>query len=297
MSQSNAARKAPTNVNAKGAGPDLHLIPNVNREISTHGILKQQPASDEIGVILEEVACLGYSTFQSGLSKAEIAELNLALETSYEKQKAELKAEASIDLDATNDADVVRCSIAYDPAFLKLATNPTLMAVCKRLFGESFILIQQNGLINRPSNKHYQAKWHRDLAYQHWTSSEPMAIACLIALDEFTVETGGTHVLPATHHLRDFPTDDYVRRHEMPCLIQPGTFLIMDAMLYHRAGRNTSAGLRRAVNHVIGRPFMGQVIDLPKLLGPEHAKDPFLSRYLGYRWAPAPDVTTWRRMR
>jgi ectoine hydroxylase-related dioxygenase (phytanoyl-CoA dioxygenase family) len=82
-----------------------------------------------------------------------------------------------------------------------------------------------------------------------------------------------------------------------PVVAPAGTFLVLDAMLFHRAGRNRSSGERRAVNHLIGRPFMAQQFDLPRMVDARHGEDPFLNRYLGFRWSPCASVADWRRLR
>ena len=66
---------------------------------------------------------------------------------------------------------------------------------------------------------------------------------------------------------------------------------------FHRAGENSSEAPRRGVNHLIGLPFLAQQIDIPRALGGRYADDPFLGRYLGYKWAPAASVDDWRRAR
>jgi hypothetical protein len=49
------------------------------------------------------------------------------------------------------------------------------------------------------------------------------------------------------------------------------------------------------VNHVIGLPILSQQIDIPRSLGGKWSDDPFLSKYLGYRWNPKPSVLEWRQ--
>jgi ectoine hydroxylase-related dioxygenase (phytanoyl-CoA dioxygenase family) len=221
--------------------------------------------------------------------------LRRRLDQVYERQLSELGGEEA--LARCSDLDVARAPLAYDPAFVGIAANPNMLAVVRQMLGPSFILMQQNGLLTRPATDNYQARWHRDLAYQHWTSTEPLAINALLALDDFTVESGATFVLPASHHRAEFPSDEYVRSHERPVTAPPGTFLVLDAMLFHRANRNVSSKPRRAVNHVIGRPFLGQQFDFAGMLGERYANDPVLADYLGYRWRPQPDVASWRAQR
>ncbi|MDQ3935584.1 MAG: phytanoyl-CoA dioxygenase family protein [Actinomycetota bacterium] len=262
--------------------------------VSSYGVVTARESADVIELRVEELQRVGYTLLPSGLEPARVEEFGTLLDAVYARQAAERD---SASLDDSADANVARCLLAYDERFLELATNPALLGLCERVFGESFVLLQQNGVINRPARGHYQQRWHRDLPFQHWVASAPMAIAALFCVDAFEVSTGGTHALPGSHRHEEFPSDAFVSRHERPIEAPPGTFIVMDSMMFHRAGDNASEAARRAVNHLVGRPFLAQQIDLPSALGGAHANDPFLSRYLGYRWAPAASVEAWRRAR
>ena len=272
----------------------------MNREsiISTYGVLDRIAARDEIDEIAAELRVNGYAVLPSGLSPETIDQLKMCLDRVYEEQVREIGGQDQ--LRKINDADIARCVLAYEPEFLKLAACAPLMELARRILGQEFVLMMQNGIINHPERENYQAKWHRDLNYQHWTSTQPLAINALFCLDKFTNENGATHVLPGTHHVREFPTDRFVRTFEKQIEAPAGSFLILDAMLYHRAGINTSRSVRRAVNHVIGLPFMAQQIDIPEIMkrrGMVRPQDPAMQKYLGFRWAPAADVTEWRGKR
>jgi hypothetical protein len=264
-------------------------------EVQTHGVARRNAGASQLDRNAEELEQLGFTLVESGYSEAILEQLRNGIETIYARQVDEIGGEEY--LHRCNDANVARCPLIYDEAFVDVASNENLMDVVRLALGDNFILMQQNGLLNRPSSSHYQVNWHRDLSYQHWTSSQPLAVNALLALDDFTFETGATHVLPASHLREDFPSDDYVRKFERAIEAQAGTFLVMDAMAYHRAGRNVSRRQRRGVNHLIGRPFMAQQFDLPLMLGERYKSDDFLYRYLGYRWSPQKDVTAWRKQR
>jgi len=243
---------------------------------------------------LEELTRVGYTVLDSGLDDDAIDELRSQLGSVYARQRAELEAAS---LDASDDADVARCLLAYDNCFFRLAANPALLDFCRHVFGDSFVLLQQNGVINRPSREHYQLRWHRDLPFQHWTASKPVAIAALFCVDEFAEATGGTYALPASHGYEEFPSDAFVRSHQQVMTAPAGSFVVMDAMMFHRAGKNSSDRVRHGINHLIGRPFLAQQIDLPRVLRGAHSEDPFLARYLGYTWNPAESVESWRAAR
>jgi ectoine hydroxylase-related dioxygenase (phytanoyl-CoA dioxygenase family) len=267
----------------------------MDQTVLTHGVNRVVDTTGEASMHVEELRLQGYTLVDSGLDERALDGLRNALEAVYRQQCDELGGEAA--LRRCNDADVARAPLVYDSRFVDVAANPNLLEVVSQVLGENFVLTQQNGLLNRPSAQHYQARWHRDLSYQHWVSSEPLAINALLALDEFSLSTGATYVLPASHLRPEFPSDAYVRRHQKVLEAPAGTFLVLDAMLFHRAGVNVSERPRRAVNHLIGRPFLAQQFDFPGMLQGRHAEDPLLARYLGYRWRPVSNVAEWRRQR
>jgi len=190
--------------------------------------------------------------------------------------------------------------LAYDVEFLPVASAPPLIELARRVLGPEFILMMQNGIINRPHIGNQQAKWHRDLNYQHWTSSQPLAINALLCVDPFSRSNGATYVLPGTHLISEFPTTAFAEKHAVQVEAPAGAFIVLDAMLFHKGGFNQTTEARRAVNHVIGLPFMAQQIDIPSACakrGVEMPADPQLRKYLGERWSPAADVFEWRRRR
>lgn len=266
----------------------------LDQDVSSYGVLETRPPGDDVDVKVEELIRIGYTLLDGGLPAARIDEMRARLEAVYARQAAELQAAS---LDASDDADVARCLLAYDDCFFELATNEALLRFSRRVFGESFVLLQQNGVINRPSRDHYQLRWHRDLPFQHWVASRPVAFAALFCLDEFNATTGGTYALPGSHRHEGFPSDAFVRAHQEVMTAPAGTFIVMDAMMFHRAGRNGSQNVRRGINHLIGLPFLAQQIDLPRMLNGAHADDPFLARYLGYKWNPAGTIEDWRHGR
>lgn len=266
--------------------------------LGIYGITERFPHGDEIDEAVAELRINGYTVIQSGFSPDFIASLQDGLERAYVKQVAEIGSETI--LHAMRDTDIARCILSYEPDYIRVATANPLMELARRYLGPSIILMMQNGILNRPEREHYQSKWHRDLNYQHWTSSKPLAINALLCLDDFTLENGATFVLPGTQHVDAFPTDAFAHKHQRQITASAGSFVVLDAMVYHRAGINRSLNIRRAVNHVIGLPFMAQQVGIPSAMsrnGIDVPSDPFIRSYLGYKWSPAVDAIDWRRRR
>jgi hypothetical protein len=266
----------------------------LDEHVLSYGISETRVTQDDIDRHGEEIEYLGFTVVESKMDALELTEVAESVDRYYEQQIAETR-DASVVME--KDADILRCPLAYDDVFLRIATLKPLMDLCERMLGPHFVLLQQNAIINRPTAKEFQSRWHRDLPYQHFVVSRRLALNALLCVDEFTMETGGTFVLPGTHMFEKFPSSQFVQKHERVVSAPAGSMLVMDAMLFHRAGYNMSKRNRRAVNHLIGRPLFVQQIDLPRLLDGRHSDDPFLHRFLGYQWNPASSVAAWRKQR
>jgi len=260
--------------------------------LKTHAVREahQNQTADDGHV--EEIRNLGYTLVESGLSDDELQLIREKIDRIYELQVAELGGEENLKL--INDANISRCLAGYDDYFVGLAAHPRIVSITTRLLGEYFILMSQNGIVNNPADEHYQVTWHRDLNYQHFVSSRPLAISALICIDRFSEETGGTYLLPASHKSEAFPSAEYVARHQQSISAPPGSILIFDSMVFHRSGNNTSGKLRRAVNHIYTLPLIRQQISLPRMLQGKFSDDPFLRKFLGYEAETGESVRQWR---
>jgi ectoine hydroxylase-related dioxygenase (phytanoyl-CoA dioxygenase family) len=263
-------------------------------KFDTYGVNDCLPKkSGEFEHLLDEIRVRGFSIRQGLLTVEEVTNLNRKLDEVYTTQCNEVGGEDI--LRTIKDLDIVRCPLAYDRDFLDLAVNPGITNVAREVLGSNVVLLMQNGVINRPDRVQFQTNWHRDLNYQHWVSSKPLAISAFVTLEEFSPETGGTVFLPSSHKFEDFPTQHLIDQSEVQPVAPAGSVLFFDAMTFHRTGINRSNRIRRGINHVIGMPILAQQIDIPAMLGSEEPSDPWLSGYLGYRWRAPGNIAVWRR--
>jgi ectoine hydroxylase-related dioxygenase (phytanoyl-CoA dioxygenase family) len=266
-----------------------------DRNFRFYGIKESNTAASEIDRHVEEISVSGFTVVPGVIDESELPEVHRRVDSVYEQQASEVGGAQN--LRAINDETIARCLLAYDDYFLKLATAPKIVALLERLLGDYYTLLQQNAIINLPDMVSYQTSWHRDLIYQHFIPSRPIAVSALICLDNFSKETGGTHVLPGTHKLEKFPSQAYVERHEVAVNAPAGSAIVFDSMLFHRGGVNSSKHPRRGLNHLYSLPFIKQQIDLPRILDGKYADDDFLRKFLGYESQAAEDVVQWRTKR
>ena len=233
---------------------------------AAYGIAHRDAPQDVAEEIAAQVRRLGYAKVGSGLDADALAALSDAFER-VRSGYVELWGEDR--LRAANEFHTVRALCTHGEAgFLDLAMRAPLHAVVSRLIDGTYVLTQQNGIINPPGEGYNQGSWHRDLPYQHFTSSTPLAINALFCLDDFTLENGSTFVIPASHKAGPFPSEEYRKSHALQVEAAAGEFILLDCMTFHSGGANRSDRGRRAVNHVFGIPHLQQQIDLPNAMDP-----------------------------
>ena len=260
----------------------------------SYGVVERGNARGAVAQWAERVRLAGYVVVPSGFSPTEIADVSTRLDRVMERQIEEFGADR---LATIGDALTARCPLAYDEAFVAVASHPGVLALARELLGEYIVLMQQNGVINPARQQHTQLSYHRDLPYQHFTSSRPLAVSALFCIDPFRAETGATTVIPGSHRMEAFPSEEVAASLDTSVTAEPGSFIVFDSMLFHRAGLNRSDRPRRAVNQVYSVPIIAQQISLVDALPPQYASDPALARLFGFEVSPARSVTAWRERR
>jgi hypothetical protein len=258
----------------------------------THGVTERHQPADAAGIALEELARDGFTLIRGALAPAAVAYAAERLDALYTAQVAEFGAENIVRI---RDTYIVRSMLAYDDFFLHdIACNPALLALIRRVLGANISLSSQVGILNPPDDRLYQLAWHRELQYQHLTTSRPLALQTLICIDRFSAESGGTFFLPGSHLHEAFPSDAYVASHEVQIAAEPGDAVVFNGLTYHRAGLNRSGRVRRAINNLYTLPMLQQQINLSRMMDGRYRDDPFLAGLLGYRWESADSVLAWR---
>jgi ectoine hydroxylase-related dioxygenase (phytanoyl-CoA dioxygenase family) len=265
--------------------------------LSVFGVKEFSAASSEVEQRVEEIGMIGYTIVPDALTESELETARRKVDEIYRRQTEEVGGEN--ELKKFNDAYTARALLAYDEFFLGVATNPKVLPIVEALLGDYYILMLQNGIINVPAvgGEQNAGSWHRDLNYQHFVSSRPLSVSALFCVDEFSSETGGTHVLPGSHKMEIFPSEATVLSNERTITAPAGSVIVFDSMLFHRGGLNRSANTRRALNHMYTLPLIRQQISFPRMLGGKFSEDAFLRRFLGYEAETADNVRDWREER
>lgn len=246
-----------------------------------YGVLGQTASGSDVDRAVEAIRILGYAVIKGGYDQAWIDRLSASFDRVHQRRFDEYGGADG--LRAIDEHNTIRAPLASEPQFLELASNACVLEICRKAIADYVILNQQNGVINPARTETYsQGAWHRDLPYQHFVTSRPLAISALFCLDPFTRANGATLVIPASHRMEDFPSDNFIADGAIPIEAPVGSFILFDGMLFHRGGDNTTDQPRRAINHVYTIPPIRQQIDLPSTLGDNFTADAGLRRLLGY---------------
>ena len=105
----------------------------------------------------------------------------------------------------------------------------------------------------------------------------------LIALDDFDVENGATHIVPYSHNWHDRSVDQSIDT--LQVTMRAGTMLMWEGGLWHAGGANTSQDRERLgffMSHNVAylRPQEIQLLSVPREVAAELPK--MLQRLLGY---------------
>jgi ectoine hydroxylase-related dioxygenase (phytanoyl-CoA dioxygenase family) len=231
---------------------------------SSYGVLKQLKVSNKLELAVEEVITRGYTIIDSNFTKKEISTVS----SSFDSAKKKYYKKYNINfLKKINEHNTIRLPIALDhKCFLKVLSNKNLHFVIKKIMNGAYILNQQNGIINPTKDTYNQALWHRDLPYQHFVSSRPLALNAIYCVDDFTLANGATFVLPSSHKFENLSSEKYIQNNAIQIEAKAGSYILLDCMLYHAGGTNRTSVDRRAINHVFTIPYFKQQINLPKNL-------------------------------
>jgi hypothetical protein len=259
--------------------PDPKSLPALNAD--SYGVTEQRAVVSDLDKASEQLVCLGYCVLDAGYPVSEVDAIRRLFDMTHEQYLRRYGEELLRELDEHN---TIRLPLALEPRFITLATNSRVLDLAARLIRNKFILNQQNGIINPPGETYNQGKWHRDLPYQHFTSTRPLAINALYCIDEFTAENGATYVLPGSHLQEAYPSDEFVMKEARQVTAPAGSFIILHGMLFHRGGANRTTLRRRAMNHVYTTAFIRQQVDMRSAFTDPAAQPAAVAELLGFKY-------------
>ena len=156
--------------------------------------------------------------------------------------------------------NAVRGLIAYDQSLAPYLTSSKVLGVVEAVFGSNVRASMTTALVTESGQE--RGGWHSDWPFgqmqaRHLPAPYPDVTAHLTTiwmLTPFTLEGGGTLLVPGSHRASNNPSDDNMGVDDMdsyPTEVQAtgsaGSVLIFDSRLWHSTAANDSGETRVAV--------------------------------------------------
>ena len=148
--------------------------------------------------------------------------------------------------------------------FLEYLKLPGFRAPLQRLLGHGCIVQGYNSSCVPPRAINYARTIHVDSP--RWVEGYITNVTAIMAVDPFTLETGGIEILPDSFRIPEQPTlEEFDARCERPQL-SAGDVLMFNSRCWHRSGINRGERWRHGVSATMCRAYMRQQFDFPRLL-------------------------------
>lgn len=264
-------------------------------KVNYYGVLEQHDINDDVVLqAAEEISNLGYSVIDSGYPINQVEEIARIFDIVHSRY---VDKYGRCFLKKIDEFNGVRLPLAFDPVFLDMALNPIITSLVKLLVRSEFYLNQQNAIINPPRKPYNQDAFHRDLPYQHFVSSRPLAINALFCVDNFTKLNGATTVIPCSHKSEKFPSNTFIENHALSIEAPAGSFIVLDCMVFHKGGFNNTERPRRAVNHVYTIPHLKQQINIANVLDFSSDLSDYEREILGCKYQASTSIDDYLKSR
>lgn len=148
--------------------------------------------------------------------------------------------------------------------FAKTLEDIRLQQIVAAILGDFWIMYAYTSSSVPAKGSNYGGRIHVDSPryIQNYTTN----VGVLWALDDFTLENGGTKLLPASHHSSKVPSEELFEKNCITVTCPKGTLLVFNARVFHRAGVNNTNNIRHSLTMNVCRPYMKQRCDWVRFL-------------------------------
>jgi ectoine hydroxylase-related dioxygenase (phytanoyl-CoA dioxygenase family) len=242
---------------------------------------------------IQELETKGYTILRNKIQLDWLDRLSEAIDKSFiDHRKIQVK----------NNNDIKTEGVALhvmlnDSIFIEFLKHLQDIGFIKNLqdhyFKSKCILNSFSALDNLPNQPNFSAIVHRDLRF--YSGDFPIMINCLVMVDDFTIENGGTYLLPKSHLKKEKPSDDYFFSNADQATGKRGDILIFNANVWHSSAPNKTQEHRRAIPITISKSFMKQLLDYPRAIGYDRIDefDYDFQQLLGYHSRVPASLEEW----
>jgi hypothetical protein len=212
-----------------------------------------------------ELKTQGYTILRNKISSDWLNKLSTAIDKSFiAHRKIQIENKNDIKTEGVALHVMLNDSIFID--FLKYLQDIKFIHELQDNFFESKCILNSfSALDNLPNQPNFSSVVHRDLRF--YSGDFPIMINCLVMVDDFTVENGGTYLLAGSHIEKSKPTDEEFFANADQVTGKRGDILIFNANVWHSSAPNITQEHRRAIPITISRSFIKQLLDYPRAIG------------------------------
>jgi len=149
--------------------------------------------------------------------------------------------------------------LSKDFVFSMLLEDPRLDQIIKSVLCSNWIMYSFTSSSLPPKGDNYGSRIHVDSP--RIILNYPTNFGVIWTLDNFTIENGGTYVLPGSHNSKIEPTENIFNNNSVQIVCKKGSFILFNARVWHRGGVNNSSEFRHALTMNVCRPYMKQRFD------------------------------------
>lgn len=207
----------------------------------------------------------GYTILRNKISSDWLDKLSVAIDKSFvEHRKIQVENNNDIKTEGVALHVMLNDSVFID--FLKhLQSIGFIQELQDNFFESKCILNSFSALDNLPNQPNFSAVVHRDLRF--YSGNFPIMINCLVMVDDFTIDNGGTYLLAKSHLEKRKPSDEEFFANTDQATGKRGDILIFNANVWHSSAPNVTQEHRRAIPITISKSFMKQLLDYPRAIG------------------------------
>lgn len=236
---------------------------------------------------------LGYTIIDNFVGDEWLPKLRNSIDNSFiDHQKIQKNNNNDITTDGVALHVLLSDSVFLD--FLEYIEKKGLFSFLREsFFNSKCILNSFSALDNIPNQPNFSAIVHRDLRF--YSRDFPIMVNCLVMVDEFTKENGGTYLLPYSHLEERKPSDEEFFKNAIQAVGKPGSILIFNSNVWHASAPNKTNQNRRAIPITVSKSFMKQLLDYPRAIGydkmNEFSED--IQQILGYHSRVPASLDEW----
>ena len=213
------------------------------------------PPTRDLEVAKQHLSEYGLCFVPDVLTTDEINRLRTALDA---QAAAERRLGERAPPNALGNKQSVSNMVNKGRVFLDLVLREETDELAGFMLGRNFLISSiTGGMFHRPTTE--PQPLHRDQGYVPATAAFPAACNLFWLLDDFTPESGSTHVVPGSHRWRpEYQIKPPPREMSVQIEAPAGSVFAWEGRIWHGLGVNTNGEPRRSITTYLCLPWMRQ---------------------------------------